>query len=439
MSGRLFLIAASVLISCALDAPAKQARSDSHCDVPGYFGICDPYVPGTIISLPEKQPIRVVDTWHDGPAERGGVCPGDKIVAVNGVLAAENTRDRMLHEIVSATPSPVLLTVKRGDRTLEIRVCRVRESTLAKLSHQKFMIDPNFRDAEELVPHGEKRAERARNVGFLKKLEEREGFTRIDGLATPAGTPPQQVKGLKEFMAGGQEQSRVAGYAGPTAGKHSFGFTALVLKDPSEALIEAVFPNSPAHRAGLLPGDRVLEVDGRDISGMTFGSVKALILKPDQERTLSLIVDRGDQQQTVQIRAAPFDQVAEADLRREMTGAARDSDPDDYILGIGALYSPDPREVMVSEVHWPSPAFDAGLHVGDSILAINGKPMSGISREEFGKLLVPESALPITFEVSRLGRKKTFSVKPATHRNVEAGIGRKLTKSGSMPEGCPSS
>jgi C-terminal processing protease CtpA/Prc len=438
MSRRLFLIAASVLISCALDAHAKQARSDSHCDVPGYFGICDPYVPGTIISFQEKQPIRVITTWHEGPAERAGVCPGDKIVALNGVLAAENTRNRMLHEIVSTTPSPVLLTVKRGDRTMEFRVRRVRESMLAKLSHQKFMSDPNFWGSEELVPHGEKRAEHARYTGFLKELEEREGFERIDGLAAPIGTPPRQVRRLKEFMSGGQEQSREAGYVGPTAGKYSFGFTALVLKDPSEALIEAVFPNSPAHRAGLLPGDRVLEVDGRDTSGMTFGSVKALILEPDQERTLSLKVDRGGQQ-TFQIRAEPFDQVAEADLRREMTGATHDFSPDDYVLGIGVLYSSDPREVMVSEVHWPSPAFDAGLHVGDAILAINGKPISGISREEFGKLLVPEGASPMTFEVSRLGRKKTFTVRPATYRSAEAGIGRKLTKSGSVPEGCPSS
>ena len=128
MNRRPFLVAAVVLISCALEVHAKEARKGSHCDAPRYFGVCDPYVPGTIAAFPEKQPIVVVDTWHDGPAERAGVCPGDKIVAVNGVPAAENSMDRMLHEIVSAKPSRVLLRIKRGDQTLDFQVRRVREN-----------------------------------------------------------------------------------------------------------------------------------------------------------------------------------------------------------------------------------------------------------------------------------------------------------------------
>jgi S1-C subfamily serine protease len=179
-----------------------------------------------------------------------------------------------------------------------------------------------------------------------------------------------------------------------------------------------------------------LELDGREIS--TIGDLKALILKPDQERTISLKVDRGGEQQIFPVRAEPFDQVAAADLRRELP-SARPSSPDSYFLGIGVLYSPNPREAMVSEVDWPSPAFDAGLHVGDSILAVNGKPISEISREELGKLLVPAGASMMSIDVSRLGRKKTFTINPVTHRTAEAGIGRKSTKSGFVPEGCPAS
>jgi S1-C subfamily serine protease len=439
MNRRPFLVAAVVLISCALKGHAKEARKDSHCDAPEYFGVCDPYVPGTIINFPEKQPILVIDTWHNGPAERAGVCPGDQIVAVNGVPAAENTMDRMLHEIVSAKPSMVLLRIKRGDQTLEFQVRRVRESTLAKLSHQQYLSDPIIGRAVVLVPKSQKRAEFARYMDFHKKLEEREGFTRIEGLDVPVGTPPEQVKRIQQFSFGGPDNSREAGWVGPSAGKYSFGFTVLVLKDPSGALIDRVFPQSPALRAGLLPGDLVLEVDGRAISAP--GSVEAQILKPDQERSISLKVDRGGEQRSIELRSELFEKVAAADLRQELPlrfGPVR-FDPDATIVGIGVLYSPDPRQAMVSRVSWPSPAFDAGLHVGDSILAINGKPISMIDREELGKLLLPEGASPLTLEITRLGKKKTFTVRPATWSNAEGSIGRKPTKSRFVPQGCPAS
>jgi len=94
---------------------------------------------------------------------------------------------------------------------------------------------------------------------------------------------------------------------------------------------------------------------------------------------------------------------------------------------------------MVSRVSWPTPAFDAGLHVGDSILAINGKPISAISREELNKLLVPEGTSPLMLEISRLGKKRTFTVRPVTQRKAEASIGRKPTKSRLVPQACPAS
>jgi predicted metalloprotease with PDZ domain len=433
------LVAVTVLLACGINGHAQEAHKDSHCDAPEYFGMCDPYVPGTLVAFPPKRPIRVVDTWHDGPAERAGVCPGDEIVAVNGVVAANNTMDRMLHEIVSAKPSPLLLSVKRGDQTLEFHVGRVRESTLAKLSRQKFFSASSIGRHAVTVPKSEKRTEFNRYIEFLEKLEEREGLTRIEGLDVPAGTPPEQVKRLLRVSFGGPEHSREADWVGPSAGKYSFGFSVLVLKDPTEVLMDRVYPQSPAFRAGLLPGDRVLEVGGREIPAS--GDVKALILEPDQERNIGLKVDRAGERRTFELRSEPFEQIAAADLRRDLPlrSAPLRFDPNEYIVGIAVLYSPDPREAMVSQVQWPSPAFGAGLHVGDTILAINGMRISGISREELSKLLVPEGASPLALEISRLGKKKTFTVIPVTYRQAEESIGRKPAHSRFVPEGCPAS
>ena len=441
MHKQLILVAAAVLVLCPLRGHAKDARKNSQCDAPKYFGICDAYVPGAISSFPEKQPILVADTWHNGPAERAGICPGDEIVAVNGVPAAENTMDRMLQEIASAKPSIVVLRIKRGDQTLEFHVRRVRESTLAKLSHQKFINDSSLGRAARTVPRSEKRAEFTRYVDFFKMLEEREGITRIEGQDVPVGTPPEQVKRIRQLSSGSPDNPREAGWVGPSGGKYSFGFTALVLKDPTEVLVERVFPQSPALRAGLLPGDRVVAINGQEI--LAPANVKSVLLEPDQERGISLKVDRSGEQKAFELRSELQGKIFAADLTWELphpSGHPR-FDPNSYFLGVRVLYSPEPGEAMISRVEWPSPAFDAGLHVGDSILAINGKPTSATSREDLGKLLVPQGPAPLTLEISRLGKKETLTVKPATHRDAEEAIGRKPAKSGFgfVPPGCPAS
>ena len=56
-----------------------------------------------------------------------------------------------------------------------------------------------------------------------------------------------------------------------------------------------------------------------------------------------------------------------------------------------------------------------------------------------GKLLVPQGPAPSKLEISRLGKKTTLTVKPATYRDAEQAIGRKPTKSDFVPQGCPAS
>src|SRR5712691_7613669 len=140
------------LVSVVLPLFPKDPANTSACDVFEILGICDPYVPGTIISFPEKQPIIVISTWPLGPAENAGVCPGDRILAVNGISASENTSTRMLKEIVSGSDTWVHLTVRRGKVDMELDVPRVRESTLAWLSKQKYVRVGGLPDAAALVP-----------------------------------------------------------------------------------------------------------------------------------------------------------------------------------------------------------------------------------------------------------------------------------------------
>jgi C-terminal processing protease CtpA/Prc len=436
MFRRAVAFAIFALFSVGVYVSAPKSHSPSQCDVPSYFGICDPYVPGTIIALKGKQPIRVIQTWHDGPAERAGVCPGDKIVAVNGVLASENTSNRMLREIVSASPTSVRLTILRGKQTLEFQVPRARESTLARLSHQRFMLIPEFNGIEALVPLGETRREFAQYVAFVKRMEGADGFTRIEGLRVPKGTPPAQVEKLKPFLSHGPTPERLAGFVPPSAGKYSLGLGFIALKDPTEVFIHTVLPYSPANRTGLFPGDRLLEVNDHDVSKMSFDDLKTALLKPDEAREVNLKVEQSGEERSLKMRNEKYSTITENDFEVPLGGHFPTGSPDYYLFGFQVLYAATPRGAVVSEVDWPSPAFDVGLRVGDSILSVGGKPIAEISRDDMTRVLTPKSAAPITIEMSRLGKAKVIHMTPATYRTILASMGRKWTSDGPMPEGC---
>ena len=56
--------------------------------------------------------------------------------------------------------------------------------------------------------------------------------------------------------------------------------------------IEKVFPNSPAAKAGLAPGDNILEMEGIVVAGAQANALKAATQKPVGE-TLRLKFQRG--------------------------------------------------------------------------------------------------------------------------------------------------
>ncbi len=90
------------------------------------YGICDPYVPGTIIN-PEG---NIHDVWLFSPAERAGICPGDKVVKVN-------EKPFSIEDLVGTAPSIIQLRVKRKNEEFVRKVGRVRESELRVLSRIK--------------------------------------------------------------------------------------------------------------------------------------------------------------------------------------------------------------------------------------------------------------------------------------------------------------
>jgi len=127
----------------------------------------------------------------------------------------------------------------------------------------------------------------------------------------------------------------------------------------SPAVIAACVPNSPAYKAGLRPGDRIIEVDGRPIER------QVQLLNEVHRRyagdVLSLAVQRGEQRLEFQV-----------ELVREIPPYQRP------FLGILPRREADGASsgVTVRYVYPDSPAAAADMQPADRLVLLEGKPLT---------------------------------------------------------------
>jgi regulator of sigma E protease len=157
------------------------------------------------------------------------------------------------------------------------------------------------------------------------------------------------------------------------------------------AVVQAVEPNSPAERAGIEPGDRLVRVDGatnpkwRDVEDV-------IVVNPDQD--LPVTIKRGD---------------ATKDITLHVGSRAFDQDK----IGYAGLKADDER-ITVKDVSPGQPADLAGLKPGDNIIAVNG---TRIEQSEFGQLEIISTIRksvdkPITLTVRRGNESLDFQSTP---------------------------
>jgi prepilin-type N-terminal cleavage/methylation domain-containing protein len=89
----------------------------------GYIGI------GALLSqyLTWDGYVRIHQPFPGAPAEAAGLQPGDVIAQVDGVDVQNENVDTVRHRIMDGPAgSPVQLTLRRGDETLEVTIDRAR-------------------------------------------------------------------------------------------------------------------------------------------------------------------------------------------------------------------------------------------------------------------------------------------------------------------------
>src|SRR5271165_3597461 len=152
------------------------------------------------------------------------------------------------------------------------------------------------------------------------------------------------------------------------------------------AVIGWVMENSPAEKAGIQAGDRIVRIDGMENPTWEDVLLKSAI---QSNKPLDLAVQRGDQILEKQI--APFGNV---------------SDPE-QIRSIGWVQD---EPIVVTQMEAKMPAAKAGMHIGDQIVAINGAPMRSLF--SVIRFLQKNGDQPLVISALRNGQAMKFTATP---------------------------
>src|SRR5215471_17752418 len=166
------------------------------------------------------------------------------------------------------------------------------------------------------------------------------------------------------------------------------GFEEFGLKGRTGAIVQSVLPNSAAQKAGLEPGDVVVEYNGRQVPNrdelvkMVVATkpgttVPVKILRNKQEKTLSITVEQLDldaEQQSIQTRRNNNNDGDNSETQGSGFGVSLSNLTPQIAR---RLQLPAGRSgALISDVDPDGPAAQSGIKPGDVILSVNRKAIS---------------------------------------------------------------
>src|ERR1700704_4141260 len=154
-------------------------------------------------------------------------------------------------------------------------------------------------------------------------------------------------------------------------------------------VVRQILPGGAAEAAGLQPGDRIVVFDGNENPKWRTIADDAL-LSPGQP--LPLEIERNSQRIKLTIKPTPHTEDGET------VGFL------DFLPDYGAV------PIVVRAVEPSTPAAEAGLQVGDRIIAVNGEPVK--SAEQVTQLIREHKSQPITLRIERNGVQKDITATP---------------------------
>jgi len=155
------------------------------------------------------------------------------------------------------------------------------------------------------------------------------------------------------------------------------------LKERTGALVSIVSPNGPSAKAGLAPGDVIIQFNGKPVTGRNTLVELVMATKPGTTVPVRIIRDKAEKSVSVTVE--------ELDLESENGGSQSQSQEEDASSGFGMTLGPlgvdmarrlrvpeGTRGVLVTDVDQASPAARE-VQRGDVILKINGQNVESVS------------------------------------------------------------
>ena len=201
----------------------------------------------------------------------------------------------------------------------------------------------------------------------------------------------------------------------PTEALAEFG-----LKERRGALVSSVTRGQPAAKAGVEPGDVIIEFNGKPIKNRDELVATVVITRPGTTVPVKVLRDR--EERTLNLTVGELDLADEGNRAAATRETA--TEPDEQASqGFGITLAPltpdiarrqrapaDTQGVLVSDVEQGSPAFRQGLTRGDVITQVNRRPVR--SPQEAGRALaqVPSGGTAFLLVV-RAGQEQFFTVR----------------------------
>jgi len=232
--------------------------------------------------------------------------------------------------------------------------------------------------------------------GYVRMLGEQPGQSvvlqaaELDRQRDPGDA--EDVMDPRAFYAKPRWQRAIVIIAGPlmnvilavaiVAGLYMYAFPKEV--ETADPVITSIVPGSPAARAGLQAGDKIVQIGGKhDPNWQDVVTLESL----NANRALPVIVERRGQKLSYAVTPK--------------------MDPKE---GIGVAGWNGEEDVQIGQVLKDSPAATAGLRPGDLLLSVNNQPV--VSPLVLRQAVIQSAGKPVSIKVMRDNRVQTIAVTP---------------------------
>jgi len=167
-----------------------------------------------------------------------------------------------------------------------------------------------------------------------------------------------------------------------------------------------ILPGSPAEKAGLRAGDRLLALG---VAGQEPTPIQAF-----DDLVYAVSLQDAGTKFTIQIERPAADG-AEPVRKTFLVKSFRPEGSLGPMFGINV-----PQDTVIAKMLTTSPAYQAGLEVGDRILAVDGKPVTFL--HQAAEALEQAPAGPVVLTIERKGRNQDLRIDPAELKEYRYGL-----------------